>query len=323
MKAYFDIENLSSFARSSAKERFSDCFRMLKSHFDIILNFPKNRLREYPELMMWITKMADGARGSVSFLNDNVFPPRPLKSNTHKAFNKEQLSAVYLLNDERINSIASNGTIMYAGVGNEVETLSILIKDEDYSFDRELQIKKLRSWDEALNGHVVPTTDIIIQDRYILSDESLYNTNLYSLIGTLCQKVHNTSVNIIIFTLYSFQQFTPEWGRIRSRIKSLVKGIAGQEPKVTFVLQHRMKEHDRIIFTNYQYFVSGDSFNYFDSHGDVITGGEFLRIQSMARNEYFTNAMAFIDRMQDIINNLKDINPDGIKFDKSSLYLQF
>lgn len=323
MLAYFDIENLLSFVRSATKERHSDCCRMLRTHFDIRFNFPKQRMRDYPELMLWITTMTQGAKGTVSFLDESVFPPRPLKSNTYKTFNKDQLSAVYLINDERISSFTSNGVIMYSSVGNEVDTLSSLFKDEDYGFDREMQISTLRSWDEALNGQIVPTTDIIIHDRYILSDETLYDTNLYSLIGKLCQKVHNTSVNITIFSLHSFQHFTPKWGTIRSMIKSLVKGITGQEPKVTFVIQHRMIEHDRIIFTNYQYIVSGDSFNYFDSRGNVISGGEFLRIQSMARKEYYNNAMAFIDRMQGIINKLKVINPDGIKFDKSSLYLHF
>ena len=301
---------------------------MLKQ-FDIIFNFPKDRIQEDKDIKEWITTITDGARGTISFQDNCVFPPRPLKSYTHKRFSIEQLSAIYLINDERIDSMMSLGIIMYAGVGSEVETLATLLKGEDYVFDIELpiQTKRFQNWEDVINGQTTPTTDIIIQDRYILCDDSLYEPNLYALIGQLCQKVQNASVNIIISSLHSYihnhYQYTPNWGAIRSTIKSIVKRITGQEPKVTFILQRQMREHDRIIFTNYQYIISGDSFNYFDSQGRVVTGGDFLRIQSVARRDYFSNAMAFIDRMQSTINTLKEKNPECIIFDKTSCYLKF
>lgn len=324
MLAFFDIENLSSFVRSSKKERFEDCCRMLKMQFDLIFNFPKDRIREYPEIMVWITTMTQGAKGKTSYNDNIVFPPRPLKSNTHKTFSIEQLSAIYLINDERIGLMMNLGVIMYAGVGCEVETLSTLFKDSDYGFFKELPIKKIHGWDDIFDRQALPTTDIIIQDRYILSDETLYEPNLYSLIGKLCQKVQNASVNIIIFSLHSYNSYTPDCGAIRSKIKSIVKRITSQEPKVTFILQRDMrKQHDRIIFTNYQYISSGDSFNYFDSHGHIITGGDSLKIQSVAHRDNFSNAMDFIHKLQSIINKLKVKNSDCILFDKSSCYLTF
>ena len=90
MLAYIDIENLSSFVRSSKKEKFADCCRMLKQ-FDIIFNFPKDRIQEDKDIKEWITTITDGARGTISFQDNCVFPPRPLKSYTHKRFSIEQL----------------------------------------------------------------------------------------------------------------------------------------------------------------------------------------------------------------------------------------
>ena len=328
MYAYFDIENLSSFVKSSAKEKFADCNRMLKTHFDIKFNFPKKKMLEYPELMPWITSMTQGAKGSVDYLDDRVYPPRPLKSNTHKDFDKEHLSAVYLLNDERIGNIMNNGAIMYAGVGQEVDVLSSLIKDDDYGFEKEFQVRHLKNWN-ALDDHITPTTDIIVVDQYIFSDDNIYDYNIYALLERLCHKVRNSSVNIIIFTLPSNYnriskfEFTPDWGAIRAKIKSIIKRITGLDPKVTFVLPRRLEEHDRTVFTNYQYLVSGDTLNYFDSQWRVITNGRFLRIESAAHTDHYAAAMAFIDDMQAIINETKRLNPDSIKYDKSSYYLNF
>ena len=326
MLAYFDIENLSSFVKASAnqKELFLDCCRMLRSHFDLKFNFAKKKMLEYPELMPWITSMTQGAKGTVDFLNDRVYPPRPLKTNTYKEFDKEHLSAVYLINDERIGTIMNNGAIMYASTGSEICVLSSLIKDGDYSFEKEFQVRQLKGWD-FLDNYVTPTTDIIVVDQYICSDTNLYEFNIYALIGKLCRKVHNSPVNIIIFTLPSNYNritrydFTPDWSAIRAKIKANIKRITGVDPKVTFVLCRSMNEHDRTVFTNYQYLSSGDTLNYFDSQGRVISNGRFLRIASVAKREHYDAAMSFIDDMQSII----DRNPNGVLFDKSSNYLHF
>lgn len=301
---------------------------MLKMHFDIQFNFPKLRMLDYPELMPWITSMTQGARGTVSFLDDQVFPARPLKSNTHKSFNKEQHSAVYLINDDRMESIVGNGCIMYSGVGDEVNTLSTLIKDEDYGFEKEYEIKRLDNWG-FLDNQVTPSTDVIVVDRYILSDEQLYENNIYTFVSKLCQRVRNSSVNIVIFTCPSYyssankHEITPDWGVIRSKIKSRVRSVTGQDPKVTFVLQRKMAEHDRTVFTNYQYYVSGDSLNYFDSKWNVISNGRYFRIVSMAHHDHYNSAMTLIKDLQHMVDVIKKKNPDAILFDKSCSYLSF
>ena len=55
----------------------------------------------------------------------------------------------------------------------------------------------------------------------------------------------------------------------------------------------------------------------------TITGGDSLKIQSVAHRDNFSNAMDFIHKLQSIINKLKVKNSDCILFDKSSCYLTF
>ena len=45
--------------------------------------------------------------------------------------------------------------------------------------------------------------------------------------------------------------------------------------------ENEVKEHDRGIFTNYLRIKSGDSFNYFDSYGNVETKGTDITFASM------------------------------------------
>lgn len=332
MLAYFDLENLSSFAESSAKAQFADCNRMLRGHFDLHFNFTKEQLEEQakknPAILSWITTMTQGIKGTISYFKGEPSPPRPLKSNSHKSFNREQLSAVYLINDPRIATIKANGCILYGGVGDEVEVLSSLFKDEDYQFQKSLEIRRMTGWDN-LEPFMMPTTDIIIVDQYCLSDDTIYEYNIYRLIETLCQKIKNTSVNIVIFTLPESHNrtnntdFVPVWSDIRLAIKKKVKAVTGQDPKVTFVLSRTLEEHDRTVFTNYQYFVSGDTINLFDSRWNVISKGRHFGVYSLAHRDHLQAMKSFLEDMQKAIDKTKSLNPESIKFDKESLFLNF
>ncbi len=332
MIAYFDIENLSSYTKSSGKALFDDCNRMIKGQFDLVFNFTKEELqaesKNNPAIMMWITQMTQGFKGKISYSNGNIFPMRPLKSNTHKSFNREQLSAAYLINDPRIANIKENGCILYSGVGQEVEVLSSLFKDEDYQFQKNLEIRKMTSWNN-LDPYMMPATDIIIVDQYCLSDDTIYENNIYSLIDVLCKKIKNSAINITVLTLPSNYDrntkitFYPDWNKIKDTIKKRVKCITGIEPKVTFVLSKNLDEHDRTIFTNYQYFVSGDTINYFDSNNKLISDGRYFYINSAAHRDHLEAMSSFIVDMQAIINNVKRLNADNIKFDKESCFLSF
>ena len=329
MLAYFDIENLTSYVGSSAATKFADCNRMLRHHFDLYFNFPKELIKDNDDIKKWITVMTDGTSSmDVVFLKE-VFPPRPLKANSHREFDRNHLSAVYLLNDERMEMLMSKGALLYSGVGKEVDVLSSLIRDDvDYGFVKQLEVKKMKNWDN-LDSHMTPATDVIIVDQYLFSDDSIYENNAYTLIAKVCQRIRNTPVNIVFFTPPDFYNrttkitFTPNWGIIKSSIKQKVKSVTGQDPKITFVFSRNLEEHDRTIFTNYQYLVSGDSFNYFDSQWRIITNGRYLNLHSVAHRDHYATAMNFIADMQVILDDVKRLSSDNIKYDKESYYLKF
>ena len=103
MDIYIDKANLKSYVMSSANSAFADCNRMLSNKFDLKFTFSKEEIADDSTILQWITIMNDGFNGTISW-NVN-HPPRPLKSNSHISFTREQLSSVYLVDDERIQQI--------------------------------------------------------------------------------------------------------------------------------------------------------------------------------------------------------------------------
>ena len=85
-----------------------------------------------------------------------------------------------------------------------------------------------------------------------------------------------------------------------------------------------MEEHDRTLFTNMKYYVSGDSYNYFDSQNKVMTKGRYLHIHSMASRTNYNIGIGFVHDMQNIIEKVEKLNNnDLIKGKKESNYLHF
>lgn len=326
MDVYFDKENLRSYVASSANATFKDCNRMLANKFNLHFSFDKKDIMQDSDIKQWITTMTSGFKGNVHW--NETHPNRPLKSNSHTTFNKDQLSSIYLLDDAKITLLHNSGILLYGVVGQELSILSSLIVDADYKFVKQLQIKKLSNWSD-IRSYTSPCSDIILVDKYIFIDDNLYTFNVYSLVKELCYYAKNAKINIVIFTLPSIYdrntklKFTPNWEGIRQGIKKLIKATIGIEPNVTFVLSSNLDEHDRSIFTNYKSIESGDSFNYFDSKGNVISKGRHIEVFSLADNEYYENYMQFVADMQNNVIDVKKINKNNIIGDKVCNYLVF
>ena len=92
---------------------------------------------------------------------------------------------------------------------------------------------------------------------------------------------------------------------------------------ITFVLSHECP-HDRLIITNYRMFRSGDSFNYYDSKGNLKTKGDALDVDSMAKASSYRYAVQRINNVQAIVDKLKSLNRnDLIIGDKISSWIKF
>ena len=327
MDAYIDRANLKSYVMSSANKAFADCNRMLSNKFDLKFTFSKDDIKDDPVIRQWITIMNDGFKGSICW-NVN-HPSRPLKSNTHTTFNCEQLSSVYLVDDERIQQIRDYGLLLYGGVGSEIEILSSLIlADTDYGFVKQIPIKSLPNWSN-LRAYTSPCSDIILVDQYLFTFQELYEVNVCSLINEICSHAKDAKMNVVILTLpqcydkRTKTSYTPNWIEIKDKLKSIVEATTGKKPNGTFILSSNLGEHDRTLFTNYKSIESGDTFNYFDSTWKVISSGRHVEIFSLADRDFFTNSMQFVRDMQEVLNNAKRLNNDNVIGDRKSNYLNF
>jgi hypothetical protein len=269
--------------------------------------------------MAWMAYMSQGVKEEVVW--GDLFPQRPISSNCYNSFSQDQLFSVYLLEDEKTHTLKQN--LLVATVGEEIEVLSKLIIDDETMCSRWENIQELKGWEFIKQVHL-PCTDIIIADPYILSDENLFEQNLYELIMKLCSHLKDNKVNIVIFSMSEYNKgaYRPDISKISSCIKNKVKTICRAKPNVTFIVRSKKVEHDRMIVTNYNAYVSGDSFNYFDSSYNLITTGRNFQSHSLAGRRNLEMVKQLIRDLQSVTNEIKALNnPDLIQGDKKSLFL--
>jgi len=334
MRAYIDYQNILSFFGSNNNPLFGDCLRMLKSQCDLYFNFPKEVLLQDQDLQAIFVQLTSGSKNAPKprFL-DTSFPSRPLKSNAqNELMSREELTAVYLLDDDKVQNFKDKGGIIVAGKGQEVDTLSLLFFD-DYQFSKSYAPKKeMPTW-QALEPTVRPCTDIIITDRYLFSSTELLDYNIHSYLSVLGGKYHNKKVNVVIFTCLSqsfkgedgkTHTFIPDWEKLKTELKSNLKGALGSSPNVTIVALRKVEEHDRTIFTNYNNSYSGDSLIYYDSNWNYISNGRHYTIHSHGLRENLSRGFYFIDNMQSILSGLTSArDKECIYGDKKSNFLKF
>lgn len=320
MDIYFDAPNLLSFIRSAKKDKYGDCIRMLKDHFSLHFSFSKSDVESFcdddmNDFSLWMRSM-DNLKEDIKW-GDKTFDVSFDLKQVEKDQNK--LMSVYCLQNSQC--YANKGMLLIASLGDEVDTLSTLfIESNQYTKN---VFQKIKKWDDLLN-YSSPTTDIILVDRFIFSNQELYSSNLYSILKVLCQKVNNQRVNIVIFTSKENGDVI-DWDAIYTGIRNKVNGR--YRPNVTFVTVNKevLKEHDRSIFTNYKVFASGDSFNYFDSQGNKITKGRYLHVHSCADSSNADDAKVLVSDLQKIVSYIKEEihNPNLIIKDKVSNFINF
>lgn len=339
MEVYIDKENLRSFIRarndSRYKDCYDDCYRMLKRQLHINYNFSKSReLLEDEELKNYFMLAGQGNGDSeADTYIEEMFPGRPVKANVANEFDKRQRSAVYLIDDEKTKLIIEKGALLIGESGKEMATLNRLFCGSDYDFHKLYNIqnpKSFANWlqlkEDKLN---LPLSDIILMDRYLGTDLDLAPYNLFKLLDVLVDGVRD-KVNVVLFCSKEYynkndkRTYSPDWEKFRKEIKDLLKKKTGFGCYVTFVFYTQDKNpHDRTILTNYMLFRSGDSFCYYNSRGDMISKGNSLDVDSLAKKSNFDYAMSFIEMVQNLCDKIHELNPDNILGDKKSNYIRF
>lgn len=339
MRLYIDKNNLISLLLSRDIDGYEDCLRMVKRQLDVYFFFSKKNLDKDmdQDLITMMSTFTTGVGNSKAVFMDTAafeYPERPMKGNSSSSFTPEQLSSVYLLSDnpeDKLDFIKERGNILIGGINDEINTLKKLIFD-DYQYACKIKESDFESkgWN-ALKEFAMPCTDILLIDNYILSDESLYDYNIYPLLRMISRCGSGKQINIVIVTKKRNHNralkydFEPDWKNIKSKIKFEIKKECGSKSvNVTFVLLPKdIDEHDRTIITNYVRMHSGDSYNYLNSSGTYISKSHHLLIDSLAHADNQELANEVIKIVQSKTNEAKNRNPDLIIGDKVCSFIHF
>jgi len=156
--------------------------------------------------------------------------------------------------------------------------------------------KSFKNWDD-LSPNVF-FSDVILVDPFILNNNTgaELEHNLFDMLRVL--RSIKTIDNFIIFTKY------PGIGNTPINIDEIRKkciDILGPKTKVGIVyFGKEIKEHDRYLFMNYQFLISGNSFSsFFDSEGILrSSNASAIRTYSLINPHNF-------EQMQDVLDRLK------------------
>lgn len=317
MDLYIDKENLTSFIHSRDREEFDDCIRMLKRQLHVVYNMERVSLKDDQELLTWITRIGEGRGKSEetdTFLSQK-FPERPIKSNTCNNWNRRNLSSVYLISDIDSQKLKNRGCVLVGDEGEEIEILSRLFCGIDYDYHHLYDLQKnFYSWKQLTNDNqMLPTTDIVINDRYLFKQQyEVVEYNLKGLLSALANNVRK-KINVVVYTLNSSLK---EFGvkKAENIIKDTLENTTGIKPQIMFVTSHNkdLIPHDRFIITNYRLLRSGDSFNYFDTKGERITYGNTLDVDSLANHETYIYVESLLEKLQKTYDSVKRNNNEMI-----------
>ncbi len=320
MNAYIEIESLRSLISQRNDARYDECLRMLKRNLLLNFSFSKSEALADPSIQNWMKELTSGAIAPKPKWDSEY--PDPSAELTLDNITIDKLCAVYLLDDEEPQRLASAMLVGYCG--HELDTLSqLFVLPETQEYSCKLNATKIKSW-KTISSYSAPCTDILISDRYILSKKSLLGRNLYQIINAVVRKTHHLPINIVLLVQGDSIAPNVDLGKVRETIKQNVEEIVGEEPNVTFVLcrQQHLNPlfHDRLILTNYRAITSGDTFNYFNENGNVKTGGFGITIESLAESCCYVQDTVIDTYCKQL---KKDIRYAMVQGDKKSNFLTF
>ena len=178
--------------------------------------------------------------------------------------------------------------------------LNFNFKSAIYSANK--QDNRFKSW-SIINEYVEAISDIVLIDAYIFSDQSLLESNLYRIIESLGKRLLN-KVNLTIVS-YSDSR-TPI--NIEAKYKALRDFFEQMNLAINLSIvltKQSNKQHDRAIITNYFMINSGDSFNYFNSKGEVITKGTDIRFDSFCNPQAFQMAEVKLKAVNKVVEQIE------------------
>jgi hypothetical protein len=326
MDLFIDKDNIDSIIGNRNHFLYSDCLKTMQKQLNVYFNFKKEVLLQNESLMAWFKFFTSGVGKNNKFVfNETIFPDRPLKSNSYNAFDKEQLSAIYLINDERIQILKDKGAILIGAPGEEFDVFNhVFLFQEDYKFEKKFKIggEEFSKWKD-LENFTISLTDILFIDSFILSNETILDINFIPYLKVIASKAR-CKLNLVLYVNHDYVSIS--YQELSAKIRQAVESVTGVKPNFTLVKIRDQRgissfaEHDRTIFTNYIRIYSGDTFNYFKSNGQKLTKGREIHYSSLADT---ANHKLALELIYDIQNNLDRLSADVAEGDKKSNFLNF
>lgn len=326
MDLYIDRENIDSLISNHSHGLYSDCLKTMQKQLNVVFNFKKEDIANDDILMAWFKYFTSGVGvKNIQVFNEVKFPPRPLKSNTYNDFDKQQLSSIYLMNDERIGLLKEKGAVLAGSPGEEFDVFNqVFFFQGDYKFEKKLKIGSpdFNKWND-LATYSSCVSDVLFVDSYILSDPTMIDINFIPFLKSLVSK-SKCKINLVLFVNHDLVNIS--YADLSLKVRSAIESVTRIKPNFTLIKVRDQRgvpsyaEHDRTVFTNYIRIYSGDTFNYFKSDGSKLTKGREIHYSSFGDSE---NHNLSLELVNDIQKKLDELPADVAEGDKKSNFLNF
>lgn len=300
-KFMLDRPNTLAFEDIESHEQWNDFYRFIKSGTNLELAIDNINLNS--PIISLINNLTTGRNGT-SF--KQVKLKRFHKDKLPNGFN---IQTLFFLNNskEQADKLKKKNGLAFSSIGSYSEDWRILnfnCKSSVFSIFKERD--NFKTW-EKIEEYVYAITDMVIIDAYIFSDSSLLKSNLYRIIDVIGKNVPN-KINLTIVSYSDYR--TPI--NIEEKYEDLREFINKNKLAINLSIvltKQSNKQHDRAILTNYFMISSGDSFNYYNSRGDVITKGTDIRFDSYCNPNIFQTSEVKLNSVKKVIKRL-ELDPD-------------
>ena len=277
-------------------EEWTQFREFIKSKSDLVIT-------NYKELTPSIWQLMTAGRGETTLLKEEK------RTNTHGGLISHDYSPATFFclvepADKKRKRIRTKNGYLIAFENdyyNKWIDLSFKKKNTLLPVDKN-NVNSFKSWND-FDSILLPFTDVIISDSYILSDISLIQSNLL----TLWEKLDSLTpvrYNFLIVTHEGNPRMDikKEYDKLNEfRIRKKLKA------NLSLVFTTNIdKEHDRNIFMNYIRLKSGDSFNFFDSKQRIVSKGTEIDIYSCSDPQKEKATLSILKRVSDIIKNTSE-----------------
>jgi hypothetical protein len=210
----------------------------------------------------------------------------------------EHFQSIFFLNEiseERKRKYVSANSIPVAFAENYLSEFSKLAL---LSYDKGKSVRKIQgnfnSWKD-LENYLIHLSDVVIADNYLFSDKSLIESNFIGIVKKLYEVKNDLNITIVT---YNDPKHPFDLKKLVEEIKLRLKEFSLKEKFNLILLNKDLKEHDRGIFTNFLRIKSGDSFNFFNSSGEIVTKGTELDFYSLQDKVHFNMTQVALDALK-------------------------